>query len=127
MAKYKVLADVHKEYQFNERRQIIGERTLGKGDVVEMDPADAERLVKTGGLAPHDEADEAPEGQGDGSGEGGGADDDTVPDGQDYDNTDEWSYGDLQVECKERGLTANGSREELIARLRENDLANAAR
>lgn len=33
----------------------------------------------------------------------------------------EWDYRDLQAECKERGLPANGSTEELIARLEEWD------
>lgn len=33
----------------------------------------------------------------------------------------EWEYRELQAECKERGLTATGSTEELIARLEEFD------
>lgn len=33
----------------------------------------------------------------------------------------EWDYRDLQTECKERGLPANGSTEDLVARLVESD------
>lgn len=38
-----------------------------------------------------------------------------------YDNEDAWSYRDLQDEAKGRSLAATGSREDLIARLREDD------
>lgn len=34
---------------------------------------------------------------------------------------EEWSYAELQAECKARGLSATGKAPELIARLREND------
>ena len=43
----------------------------------------------------------------------------------DYDDESEWSYKELQTEAKERELPASGSREEIVARLRENDAANA--
>lgn len=43
----------------------------------------------------------------------------------DYDDESEWSYKDLQTEAKGRELPASGSREEIVARLRENDAANA--
>jgi hypothetical protein len=38
-----------------------------------------------------------------------------------YDDDDAWSYRDLQEEAKGRNLTASGSREELVQRLREDD------
>ena len=37
---------------------------------------------------------------------------------------DQWDYADLQAECKNRGLTATGKKEELISRLEEWDEAN---
>ena len=36
---------------------------------------------------------------------------------------EEWDYADLKAEAKERGLTATGSKEQLIERLRESDSA----
>lgn len=43
--------------------------------------------------------------------------------GDDYD-TDAWSYRDLQEEAGNRGLPKSGSREEIVARLREWDRDN---
>jgi hypothetical protein len=37
---------------------------------------------------------------------------------------DEWDYRELQAECKERGLSAGGSAEDLIFRLEEFDATN---
>lgn len=44
--------------------------------------------------------------------------------GDDYDDTDAWSYGDLQVAARERGLSAGGARVDLVNRLREFDRLN---
>jgi hypothetical protein len=44
-------------------------------------------------------------------------------DGDNYDDESAWSFQDLRDEAKRRTLAANGSREELIARLRENNAA----
>lgn len=43
--------------------------------------------------------------------------------GDDYDDDSAWTYQDLQQEARNRGLTATGKREEIVARLRENDAA----
>lgn len=45
--------------------------------------------------------------------------------GDDYDNEEVWSYRDLQHEAKGRNLSGAGTREEIVARLREDD-ANTA-
>jgi hypothetical protein len=41
--------------------------------------------------------------------------------GDDYDNEDAWGYRDLQQEAKSREINASGTREEIVARLREDD------
>lgn len=46
--------------------------------------------------------------------------------GTDYDDEEEWSYSDLQTAAKTRGLSAGGSRIELVQRVRAFDEANAA-
>lgn len=43
------------------------------------------------------------------------------PDDDDILPYEEWSYADLQAECKDRGLTAGGKTEDLIARLKASD------
>lgn len=50
-------------------------------------------------------------------------DEDDVDDEEEYDVPpyEEWDYRDLQAECKERGLPATGSSEELVRRLVESD------
>jgi hypothetical protein len=44
----------------------------------------------------------------------------------DYDNEDAWHYRDLQREAKSRNLNAGGDREELVAKLREDDSQRAS-
>lgn len=43
-----------------------------------------------------------------------------------YDDADEWSYADLQAAARARGLSAGGSRADLVDRLLEFDRVNAA-
>ena len=38
-----------------------------------------------------------------------------------YDDAEVWSYSDLQAEAKSRSVSAAGPREDVVARLREND------
>lgn len=45
--------------------------------------------------------------------------------GDDYDDESVWTYSDLQQEARNRGLAANGKREEVVARLRKHDEENA--
>jgi len=49
----------------------------------------------------------------------------TLPDGDDYDDTKEWKVADLQEELVKRGLSKDGKRDELITRLREDDVKAA--
>lgn len=44
----------------------------------------------------------------------------------DYDDEEEWSYQDLQAAAKARGLSAGGSRADLVARVRAFDTSNSA-
>jgi hypothetical protein len=44
--------------------------------------------------------------------------------GSSYDDTAEWSYADLQAAARARGLSASGSRSDLVGRLREFDESN---
>lgn len=43
---------------------------------------------------------------------------------EDVEPYDQWSYSDLQAECKARGLTATGKSDDLIARLEQWDEDN---
>ena len=48
-----------------------------------------------------------------------------VDDDDNYDDEDVWSYNDLQQEAKDRkGVSAAGSRQDIVARLREDDANN---
>lgn len=46
--------------------------------------------------------------------------------GDDYDSSDIWSYQDLQVAARERGIAASGARIDLVARLRAFDRTETA-
>ncbi len=46
-------------------------------------------------------------------------------DEDDYDDETAWAYTDLQQEARNRQLNAGGKREEIVARLRQHDAANA--
>lgn len=147
---YVVTATRFDRHTFNEAQtKVVKTESLRRGDKVTMDEADAERLVKTGGLALADQEDShepSPEpstppaavsGQTAEQPSGGGADGSedsttgqpgastlseaggTVADN--YDDATEWSYGDLQQEAKNRDLSAAGSRAEIVSRLREHD------
>jgi hypothetical protein len=45
--------------------------------------------------------------------------------GDEYDNEDVWGYRDLQQEVKGRGMNAQGTRDELVHRLRDDDAARS--
>jgi len=59
-------------------------------------------------------------------GTGGVASNDTDGPTDNYDDENAWRYRALQQEAKQRGLNGGGERDELIARLRENDAQQAA-
>lgn len=131
--------------------RVLKTERYHRGDKVTMPEDEAERLVKTGGLRAvgEDEPEATPNlavptaavsgqtaeqslragtadatGAGESETEQPGAADASVIDnvgGDTYDNADEYSYADLQDLAKERDLSAGGSRDELVARLREYD------
>lgn len=63
----------------------------------------------------------------DGSGEDTGEGEDVGEGSDDEDGEDEaepydvWAYADLKAEAKSRGISASGSKEQLVERLNEND------
>lgn len=139
MPKYEITADSHLVLDQDDRGNVTNKERLSRGDTVEMSEADAERLVKTGGLRlasdaePREGSSGTPDYEPGQNGATGGAgdaaarttgtpasdDDETGNDSSD--KYDSMSYSELQAEAKSRDLSAGGSTEDLQARLREDD------
>lgn len=99
-----------------------------RGDVIDLDPEsdDAIRLVAGGALREATDADS--EASADSAGpeatpDAGGQETPSVTD--QYDDKEAFSFDDLKNLAGDRGLSKAGSREDVIARLREFDQANA--
>lgn len=91
-----------------ENGQTINDVTIKrKGDVFDLSPEDVDRLL------PHGSIELVDEGPGDDS-EGQG-------DPAEKYSEAHYTFADLQNEAKNRGLSAGGSRDEIIARLVEDD------
>ena len=129
--KYILKAEATRIVVKNDKGIVTFRKRYKRGDVLDhqhIDPAHLQALVDSGRVAVDDgtgtdDAEEEQEGPGpDGSGEGSGGDDDEE---SEYDKYDEMSYQDLQAEAKERTGNGGGSAEDLRARLREADAADA--
>lgn len=145
MPQYTITADSHLVLETNKRGDITKKSRLVRGDTVEMSEADAERLVKTGGLVLSSEAKDAgtPEGTPDyapaqdgatgGSGDSaerttsapldrdGDVDIEPVEKVAETYTGDEWTKERLQGEAESRGLSKSGTKEDIAARLVEDD------
>lgn len=156
MPKYIVAATSHLSLTFNQKGEVTHKDRIPKGGEVTMSEAEAERLVRTGGLVLASDADteqdssEAERVQADSAAASAGgvtggdgevhpdhlgpeddADldtgDDTGDDGDvEPDPYEDMEYADLQQAAKARDLNAGGSTADLQARLREFDAAKAA-
>lgn len=69
--------------------------------------------------------DESPEGSDEGDGSEGDDDNEDEGDGDEVAPYSEWEYSDLKDEAGNRGLSKAGSKEQLIARIEENDAERA--
>lgn len=117
MPDYKVTADRFR--QVTSKDDVTTAVRHYRGDVVTLSEEDAARLVKTGGLALVSEAEEgtsetSEEEEGPQAPEGDASVSENLPDGSPWADK---PYDELQASAKERGLSAGGSKADLIARI----------